>query len=64
MPSAIKRVLAYTAIMAACVAVALFTTETRAAFIAVFATGLAFGVLAECLFWLHIFRVAWKRRHR
>lgn len=64
MASAIKRVLAYMAVMAACFAIALFTTETRAAFIAVFATGLAFGLVAELLFWIHIVRLTWSRRRQ
>ena len=64
MPSAIKRVLAYTAVMGACIVVALFATETRTAFVAVLATGFVFGLLAELVFWMHIFRVTWSRRHR
>ena len=64
MHSAIRRVLVYMAIMAGCIAVAVWTTETRTAFIAIFATGLVFGVAAELLFWLHIFRVTRHRSHR
>ena len=62
MPNAIKRVLVYMSIMAVAIVIALFFTETQTAFVTVFAIGLAFGIVAEILFWIHIFRVAWKRR--
>lgn len=62
MHSTIKRVLAYMAVMAACIVIAINFTETQTQFVAVFGVGLAFGIVAEILFWIHVVRVAWRRR--
>lgn len=62
MHSAIKRVLVYTALAAVFYAIAIFFVDSRTAFIAVFSMGLLLGLTAELIFWIHLFRLARKRR--
>ena len=62
-PGPIKRVLCYMAVMAALLSIGLYFTDSQTAFVVLFAIGLGFGLVAELLFWIHVFSVAWNR-HR
>lgn len=62
MHKTIKRVLLYMLIAVACYVIAVFFTEGRAAFIAVFGAGLLVGVIADLTFLLHLVRLPWARQ--
>jgi hypothetical protein len=51
------------AVMAALLSIGLYFTDSQKAFVVLFAIGLGFGLVAELLFWIYVFSVAWNR-HR
>lgn len=61
MPAAIKRILAYFLVSAACYAVAIFYLDEQIAFVAVFGSGFAIALAAELMFWRHLYRVFRRR---
>ena len=64
MHDAIKRVILYLLLTAVCLGIAIYWTESRTAFIGVFAIGLVLGVTAELMFWWHVLRLPFKGRRR
>lgn len=63
MSNTIKRVVLYASLAAICYAIAIYWTDSQAAFVGVFVTGAVIGVTADLMFWWHVLRLGFKR-HR
>ncbi len=57
MHTAVKRVIFYMVLAAACYGIATVLGESQAVFVAVFSTGLLIGLAAELMFWRHLYQV-------